>query len=54
MTEAIKKIPVWQPTKAQRKWVDNKAKANKKAGMSGGIGQVMRGLVQQQIDGEKK
>jgi len=54
MSDQVKMIPVWQPTKAQRRWVDKKVEANKKAGKGGGIGQVMRDLVQQQITmGEK-
>ena len=53
MTDKVKMAPVWQPTKAQRKWLDKKAAENKRFGKSGGIGQVMRDLVQNQIDGDE-
>jgi len=41
MTEVVKKIAPWQPTKKQRQWIDRKAKKNKEAGVSGGITQVV-------------
>lgn len=52
MANETKKVPVWQPTKKQRKWIDAKVKSNKKNGVSGGMGQVMRNLVNEEMERE--
>ena len=53
MTEKVTKIASFDPTAKQRKWVDRKGAANKKAGRSGGQAQVMRDLIDNAMRNEK-
>ena len=48
MTDKVKAMPVWQPTKKQREWIDKQAEQN-----GGGVTQVIRNLVNVAMKGKR-
>lgn len=49
MKQAIKKIPTFDPSEAQRDWVDRKKKTSGES-----IATIMRGLIQEKVNKEKR
>ncbi len=48
MVDKVKAMPVWQPTAAQREWIEAQAEQN-----GGGVTQVIRDLVNKAMRGRK-
>lgn len=48
MVDKVKAMPVWQPTKQQREWIDKQAEQT-----GGGVTQVIRNLVTKAMKGKK-